>query len=258
MSQKKIAVVAHASPFSRAVLAQGLGLFILLAMVLVWPQTAIGMLALAHGLCAMGFAMLFRLPRWWWVISLIFAPLAVLAQSSELPASVWLFAFVTMLLVFWRTDASRVPLYMSNSRSAQAVASLLPMTPCYFADLGCGDGRLLRYLARHRPDSHFVGIEHAPLTWAWAWVWGRRLSNLQVHYGSFWAHDLNRYDVVYAFLSPVPMAQLWDKACSELKPNARLVSNSFRVPEAQPVAQVQVADARQTQLWVYATPPCSG
>jgi hypothetical protein len=32
---------------------------------------------------------------------------------------------------------------------------------------------------------------------------------------------------VYAFLSPVPMAEVWRKASTELRPGALLVSNSF-------------------------------
>ena len=196
-------------------------------------------------------AIFLGLPRWWWLISLLFAPLAWLAQHLDMPPWVWLAAFVSMLLVFWRTDASRVPLYMTNRRSAASIAALLPAGPGRFMDLGCGDGHLLRRLARMRPDWQFVGVEHAPLTLLWAKVLGMGLPNLSIHYGSIWSQDLRGYALVYAFLSPVPMARLWEKAVAELAPGARLVSNSFSVPGVKPSSKVMVEDGRRTCLWVY-------
>lgn len=243
------------APFRRALWAQLVGLLVAVLVTGLWPNLPGWAAPIAHGLCAAALAVLWRLPRWWWWISLGFAPLAWVGQavshSLGLPAWVWLLAFMVVFLVFWRTDASRVPLYMTNSRSAEAVSALLGPASGQFIDLGCGDGRLLRHLARERPDWHFVGFEHAPLTWAWAKVLGLRLPNLQVHLGSFWDHPLAPYDVVYAFLSPVPMPRLWDKARGQLQPGARLVSNSFEIPGVTPAMRVDVDDARKTRLLVY-------
>jgi hypothetical protein len=213
--------------------------------------------ACVHGFCAGLVAALLRLPRWWWLISFLFAPLAVLALGLGLPPWAWLMGFVLLLLVFWRTDSSRVPLYMSNATTAQSLVALLPAAPCRVIDLGCGDGRLLRQLAKVRPDSQFVGLEHAPLTWVWARVWSSGLANLHIGCGSFWTHrlgDLGSYDVVYAFLSPIPMSRLWDKSTAQAKPGSLLVSNSFDVPNVAPLQTVQVDDGRRTRLYVYQ--PC--
>jgi hypothetical protein len=118
-------------------------------------------------------------------------------------------------------------------------------------DLGCGDGGLLRRLARARPDCRFVGFEHAPLTWVWAWLACRRQPNVQIRFGNFWSHPLGDYALVYAFLSPAPMQQLWAKARSEMKADALLVSNSFAVPDVRPESTVGVADRRHTCLFCY-------
>lgn len=248
------------TPLRYAALAQVVaGLAVGSATLWLAPATPIPLLlwACVHGFCAGLVAALLRLPRWWWLISFLFAPLAVLALGLGLPPWAWLLGFVLLLLVFWRTDASRVPLYMSNARTAQALVALLPAAPCRVIDLGCGDGRLLRQLAKARPDSQFVGLEHAPLTWAWAWVWSARSANLHIGCGSFWTHswgDLNQYDVVYAFLSPIPMPRLWDKSTTQAKPGSLLVSNSFEVPDVAPLQTVQVDDSRSTRLYVYQ--PC--
>jgi hypothetical protein len=78
--------------------------------------------------------------------------------------------------------------------------------------------------------------------------------NVQVRYGSFWGQALGAYDVVYAFLSPVPMPRLWDKVCAELAPGGFLVSNSFEVPGVTPTGVAHVGDGRGTQLLVYEPP----
>jgi hypothetical protein len=65
------------------------------------------------------------------------------------------------------------------------------------------------------------------------------------------AHDWQHYDLVYAFLSPVPMAAVWRKARAELRPGSLLVSNSFPLPEREPDALIEVGDRRRTVLYVY-------
>jgi SAM-dependent methyltransferase len=220
---------------------------------LLFPALVGQPLALAgiQGLCAALVSHLLRGPVWWLPIHLGFMPLAVLALGLGLPSWVWLAGFAVLLLVFWRTDRSRVPLYLTNAVASEAVAGLIPGEPVSVVDLGCGDGGLLRRLARARPDCRFVGFEHAPLTWAWAWLGCRGLPNIEIRFGDFWSHPLGGYALVHAFLSPVPMQRLWLKARAEMKPDALLVSNSFTVPDIEPESTVEVADARQTRLYCY-------
>ena len=194
------------------------------------------------------------MPAWWLAIHLLFLPLAVVARSFELPAWLWATALVLTLLVFWRTDRSRVPLYLSSEGAANALLGLLPAGACRVIDLGCGDGAVLRHLARRRPESRFIGIEHAPLPWLWARVCARSHSNLEIHLGNFWRHILTDYDLVYAYLSPAPMPRLWAKACTEMKAGALLVSNSFVVPGRAETQRIAVNDKAMTYFYVYQVP----
>jgi hypothetical protein len=213
------------------------------------------LLAMLQGGIAALIALRQRTPRWWLAIHLGFAPLAVIVQDLNIAPGWFLAAFVLLLLVFWRTDQSRVPLYLTNQPTAATLLKLLPATPCRIIDLGCGDGALLRHLARARPDCRFIGIEHAPLTWLVARLRNLRQTNVQIRRGDFWREPLGEYDLVYAFLSPAPMLRLWAKACAEMPSGALLVSNSFAVPDIAPTAVIAVNDRRATRLYLY-RPSC--
>jgi len=247
-------VPSPASPLRVALLAQLGGLLLAgLTIRFLLPALAQHLLAAAllQGVAAAAISHVLKAPRWWLTIHLGFLPLAVLAQTLAIPPWLWLAGFVLLLLIFWRTDQSRVPLYLSNAATAAALTALLPARPCRVIDLGCGDGALLRRLARARPDCHFIGVEHAPLTWLWARLAAAGLKNLTIRHGDFWPQPLSNFDLVYAFLSPAPMPRLWAKATAEMTAGALLVSNSFEVPGMAAEQVVEVADRRQTRLHCY-------
>jgi hypothetical protein len=241
-------------PLRAAVIAQVLGALIAIGLVaLAYPRLFQMPLAVAglQALCAAFTSHKLEAPPWWLPIHLVFMPLVVLASGLGLHPGWYLAAFVLLLLVFWRTDSSRVPLYLSNEKTALAVAALLPTHPCHAIDLGCGNGALLRTLARLRPDCQFLGIEHAPLPWLWARLGCLGLTNCQIRHGDFWRQPLQDFTLVYAFLSPVPMTRLWAKASAEMAAGALLVSNSFAIAGTSPETTVQVADRRATRLFCY-------
>jgi len=251
--QRGFAETPQRSPVLGAIAAQGgAGLLLLLA-ILAWPAALELPWALAalQGVFAAAFSRALRAPRWWWFIHAVF-PLAIFGALQLAINPWWYFgAFVLSLLVFWRTDQSRVPLYLSNRQTAAAVAALLPAEAVRVIDLGCGDASFLRALAKARPDCHFVGIEHAPLTAAWAGLASRGIHNLEVRRGDFWQADLAPYALVYAFLSPEPMPRLCAQAQKQMASGALLVSNSFMAPGAEPEAVIDVADRRRTRLYCY-------
>jgi SAM-dependent methyltransferase len=137
---------------------------------------------------------------------------------------------------------------------------MIPAQTSRVIDLGCGNGTFLRRLARLRPDCEFVGIEYAPLPWLWSGLTCARLGNCRIIRGDFWSRPLSDYDLVYAFLSPVPMARLWAKAGAEMKAGSLLVSNTFVVPGQEADVVIQVDDRRGTVLHCYrvAPPPPAG
>lgn len=208
-----------------------------------------------QGVIAAATAVALRSARWWLGIHLAFAPALLAASKLQIAPGWYLGAFLALALIYWTSFRTQVPLYLSNGRTADAVLGLMASDrPVTLIDLGSGSGGLLRRLAQARPDSRCVGIETAPLPLLLSRCL-KRPANLDLRWGDFWAEPLDGYDLVYAFLSPVPMARLWDKALREMRPGSLLVSNSFAVPGITPTKIIEVADRRHTQLYCYLMNP---
>lgn len=213
--------------------------------------------ALSCGSLAAVFSYLTRQASWWWLIQLLFLPAVVVVLTWEIPPLFFLGAFLIFMLVYWSTFRSQMPLYLSSHKVRQALAELLPVVPhgrsFSFIDLGSGLGGVLTHLARSRPEGRYVGVEAAPLPCFCSWLRIRLagLSNSSVRWGSMWDCDLGQYDVVFAYLSPVPMARLWHKACAEMRPGSMFISSTFVVLEHPPQHTVQVDDLHRSTLYVW-------
>lgn len=241
-------------PLLPALAAQCIGIIAVGAIALVFLPSLLTQPLLAatlQGVTAALAARWMRSPPWWLLIHLGFLPLAVIVRGLELPVWTWPLGLLLLVLIFWRNDRNRVPLYLSSRKSAERLLQLLPVQPCRVLDLGCGDGRLLRHLARSRPDCRFVGVEYAPLPWLWASLAGKSLPNLETRRQDFWSISLAEFDLIYAFLSPAPMSRLWLKASREMRPETRLVSNSFPVPDVTEDERIAVNDRSMTYFYVY-------
>ncbi|MCB1958226.1 MAG: class I SAM-dependent methyltransferase [Rhodocyclaceae bacterium] len=216
-----------------------------------WPP------ALAQGGLAAMAAWLMRSDTWWLPIHALFVPALLAASLLALAPHWYLAAFVLLALVYWSTFRTRVPLFLSNRQTVAAVSRLLEArAEGALLDIGSGTGSLLRPLARTHPGWRLVGIESAPLPhWLSRWL-ARGQPNIRLARGDFFAADWGDFDVIYAFLSPVPMARVWAKACREMKPGALVVSNAFPIPEVAPGEVIEVGDRRATRLYVYR--PASG
>ena len=76
-----------------------------------------------------------------------------------------------------------------------------------------------------------------------------------IRLGSLWDTDLAAYDAVYAYLSPAPMARLWDKVQAEMRPGGLFVSNSFPFPGVAPAETFELHDLSHARLLLWR--PCS-
>ncbi|MDR2787753.1 MAG: class I SAM-dependent methyltransferase [Candidatus Accumulibacter sp.] len=190
---------------------------------------------------------------WWWrVIHASFAPATVLFSGLNVAPEWYLATFVLMFLVYRGAVTSQVPLYISSLGAIRALSELLADVPARkIIDLGAGTGSVASALARTRRDVQVFGIENSFLPWAIGFFRTARLKNCHWSLGSFWQVPLADCDVVYAFLSPAPMSDLWLKAKREMRPGTLFISNGFEVPDVTADAEIEVADSGKTRLYCY-------
>ena len=192
------------------------------------------------------------LARWWLFIQFLFPATIVATQLLHLPPTLYLVAFVFLLGLYWTTFRTQVPFYPSRPATWDAVSALLPQDrPVKFIDIGSGIGGLVLNLAGRRRDSDFIGIELAPLAWLISSL-RARIGGSRGHFmrGDYTRLDLAQYDVVFAYLSPAAMPDLWRKANAEMRPGSLLLSYEFSIPAVPPqIATQPVSDGPSLYGW---------
>lgn len=188
-----------------------------------------------QALLASAVGSLLGLPRWWIPINLAFLPCVVVASAWGIPAHIYLAAFAALAGVYGMATRTRAPLYFSSISACRVLSTLLPANrPFRFLDAGCGIGTTLAWLSPRHLSGSFKGVEWAPLPAGVAWLRSCLSGGLfRVHRADLWSLRLSDYDVVYAFLSPVPMNALLSKARQEMRKGTLLVSNTF-LPDGPP------------------------
>lgn len=189
-----------------------------------------------------------RRERWWIPIQICF-PIMVLAALSLRISSHWfLMGFLLLGIIYWNTFRTRVPLYLTGREVTMELLARLPEGNFEFADLGSGLGGLAAALAKEKPCGRFFGVEVAPLPFLIGKARCMHLPNCRMAWGSYERIDLSGFDFVYAFLSPVPMPGLFEKARREMKPGSVFVSNSFGVP-GEKADETVVVGGRTLYFW---------
>lgn len=186
--------------------------------------------------------------RWWLLIHAMFLPLVYAGLALEIHPGWYLLAFLVSFLLFGRGTVDGAPLYLSNRKVLALLADRLPHGASLL-DIGAGSGTVLIWLARKRPDLVLTGIEQAWLPW----LMGRLRLPASVNWlrGDYHALDLATFDAAYAFLSPVPMTDLWTKVSAEMRPGTLFLSNTFEVPGVEPDEVIELNDWKGGKLLLW-------
>ncbi|MBI3130990.1 MAG: class I SAM-dependent methyltransferase [Acidobacteria bacterium] len=218
-------------PASRALLAQGGAFLATLLLVRLSPIALAPLAWLAvDSVLAAALGRRLGLASWWMPLNLLLPWMLQGASLLQLPGGIYLGGFLILVLVFGGGLLIQVPLYHSNREAWRALEARIPLEARRFVDLGCGLGGPLAHLARTRPELELVGIEASPLTCLAAWLRCLPHPRVKVRLGSLWSMHLAGFDVVHAFLSPAPMARLWEKVRAEMEPGSLFLSHTFAVP----------------------------
>lgn len=99
-----------------------------------------------------------------------------------------------------------------------------------FVDLGCGDGRIVRFAAE-KYGVHAIGIDINP-----SLIWLSRLKtklkkirNTTFSVENIYKADISNADVIYLFLLPKFLVNLQEKLKKETKKSTLIISHGFKI-----------------------------
>ena len=214
---------------------------------------ALWQLALVQGALAAGLSHYWKQPAWWRPLHAGFLPVVLVALQLGLPAWTYLAAFLLLLLFYWNSFRTRVPLYLSDRKAWQALATQLPENaPFRLIDVGSGFGGVLFYLEARFPQGQFSGTEIAPAPWLISCLRARlRRSQVAFMRRDYARLDLGAFDVVFAFLSPAAMPDLWRQAERQMRPGSLFVSLSFGIDARPPERMIPLAEGERHTLYAW-------
>lgn len=168
--------------------------------------------------------------------------------------SVYIVLFIQLLLalcflflsIALFTGAPFVPTSRKTAKKMVEMADIKRTDIVY--DLGSGDGRLLLLAAKQLPKK-IVGIEinlFLVLLTKLISLFSPQKSLINCKWGNFWGTPLYDADIVFVYLLPWKMDALKQKLFKELKPGAKVISNSFQF-----VGWKQIQYDKKNSVYVY-------
>lgn len=169
---------------------------------------------------------------------------------SELHGWGWLLLAIllTPLYFTWRTFAPWVPIKQDDIRRVLRLAALKQGET--FADLGCGDGRVVRYVADHS-EATVLGVELAYPMYFWSKLRFLLKPSLraQIRFANLFKVSFADLNVVYVFGMPkTVIGKFQEKCLKELPEGARVISYCFFVEGWEPDA---IDHETKTDLPIY-------
>lgn len=194
---------------------------------------------------------IFRLPYWFVTISVLLPVCFILAFSYlHFSSSIYGIIFLVLALTFSHTLKERVPLYLTNNTTNDSLKNIIEKR--HFKkvlDLGSGLGGVVRSLSAENIQA--IGVESAPLLWIYSTLASLITRKGKILRQNIWKTHLSEFDLVYAFLSPAIMDDLFIKVKKEMKTGSVFVSNSFEVVGVKPTEVLMLDDQRKTKLFLY-------
>jgi hypothetical protein len=224
------------------------------ASIVIWPVVpSIPFIIIASSLIALIAAALIQLPTPWLIVNAALPLAAALTLAIDVPGYVYLAPLIVIGAIYSPALLNRVPYYPTPRPAYAVILAELPTDrPFEFVDIGCGFGDLILFLARHRPNGKFVGIELGPLPCLIAKLKSiiQSAPNVTVKWRNMWRFSLSQSDFVYTFLSPAAMDEIWHKAADEMPANSTFITNTFPVPSPAH-EEIAVRDERASRIYIH-------
>ncbi len=120
-------------------------------------------------------------------------------------------------------------------------------------DLGCGQGDFLFAAEKYGPKK-IVGFELSPLHAWYAQLKAKiKKSKIKIYRQDFFQADISRANIIYLFLVPKIVAEVWDKIKKEAKPGTQVVILSDKIPgvECAKVVKTRPDAEHSTKIYFY-------
>lgn len=135
----------------------------------------------------------------------------------------------------------RIPYYPSReSRLKRLLEVFEPWPGSSIADLGSGDGRVLRAIASKFDDVMLYGYEKDPILLDVS----RRLSegydNIQFVNADLFNVDISKHDIIYSYLTPEALKRLRNKAIDFLEKGGIWIALDYKIPGVKPYIVIEL------------------
>lgn len=145
---------------------------------------------------------------------------------------------VTAAMNLW----TRVPSLPTHPAIVKAMIEMANMKDGEtIVDVGAGDGRLLIAAKKKCPTIHARGCEIVPTVWL---IGKLRIlfsgASVRLRLGDAMKENVADADALFFYLFPEVMSRLSEKLDRELKPGARIISHTFKLPGKTPITEKKV------------------
>jgi len=113
-------------------------------------------------------------------------------------------------------------------------------------DLGCGSGTILFSVEKFSPSSvQYIGYDLIrPVIWYAQMKNSFLKKNIKFQYADIFKQDFSEADVIFCYLLPKAMEEVYSKIWPTLKTGCKIISHGFPISSLRPVQTKQVGKER--------------
>ena len=173
-------------------------------------------------------------------------------------AFAFLFAGIVSVLVLiglLRTAFGESPFVPSAHMVCRRLVQEMPLPRgSVWYDLGAGDGRVARAMAKAYPESTCIGVELRllPYLLGLLWLWLRPLPNAQLQHGDIYRASVSDATHIYLYLFPHVIAKLFPLIAAQVRPGTIIASVDFPYLGKEPERVVIITESfHKHTLYLY-------
>ncbi len=161
-----------------------------------------------------------------------------LFNTLELPlAPFFLSCFFFFLILYPPSLWGQAPIFSTKTLSLDFLKEFIVLEPHHkILDAGCGRGKALHLLHKAFPQNALYGIEASPFFYFYSKFFSPAGSI--IFFQNIWRASWHQYHLIYVFLRPDLMTQVWEKFSAEAPVGAHLISFNFPVPGLLPSKEI--------------------